>query len=147
MQQIIIQIVGAFFAVYTAAMIFDAPRSTRLNCGVIAVLSWAIYLALKPSSTELAAIYCSALFISLCAQVEARRVKTPVTVILLPSLFLLVPGVPLYRAIFYLLREQTTQSQDQMRLTFMTAGMIALAIFTADFLVRFYYRLRRHRRV
>ncbi len=138
--QVLIQLAGAFFAVLTAAMIFDAPRSLRAVCGSIAVLSWGIYLMIRSIGGEPPAVYFSALFIALCAQVLARRAKTPVTVILLPSLFCLVPGIPIYRAVYFLLREEVGLADYNMRLTLLTAGLIALAIFTADFVTRFYLR-------
>lgn len=140
--QVLIQLIGAFFAVYTAAMIFDAPPKVRPLCGMVAVLSWALYLFVRPLYGEMTAVYLSALMIALCAQVLARRIKMPVTVSLLPSLFLLVPGLSLYRAVYNLINSQSKEFDYYIRLTFITAGMIALAIFTADFLIGSYFRIK-----
>ncbi len=141
--QVIIQLIGAFFSVYTAAMIFDAPKNIRYSCGFVAVISWAIYLFVKiQSDSEPTAVYASAIFISLCAQVAARKIKIPVTVILLPSLFLLVPGIAIYRAVYYVMRNDNVMAGKYTYLTVMTAAMIALAVFSSDFLTKLYFRCK-----
>ncbi len=142
--QVVIQLIGAFFSVYSAAMIFDAPPKVRPICGTVAVASWAVYLIIRPLYGEMSAVYLSALFISVIAQILARKARMPVTVAMLPSLFLLVPGLPLYRAVYNLINSQSKEFDYHMRLTFITAGMIALAIFTADFLITSYYRLKHY---
>lgn len=141
--QVVIQLIGAFFSVYTAAMIFDAPKKIRVSCGLVALVSWAIYLLVKyHSASESTAVYASAIFISLCAQIAARKIKIPVTVILLPSLFLLVPGIAIYRAVYYIMRNDNLAAGKYTYLTVMTAAMIALAVFSSDFLTRLYFNFK-----
>ncbi len=140
-----IQLVGAYLGVFTAAMIFDAPKKQRHICGLIGFVSWIIYLFFHEHGQEGLAIYTAALFIAMCSQVMARKLKMPVTVTLLPSMFCLVPGISLFRAVYYLLRDNGHLFAYNMRLTLMTAGMIALSIFTADFLTRSYYNMKKER--
>lgn len=140
--EIPLQLLGAFASVYTAAMIFDTPKHIRVTCGSVAVCSWAVYLFVRPFSGEPTAVFLSALFIALCSQIAARRIKIPVTVVLLPSLFLLVPGIAIYRSVYYLLRAEYEAFGAYAYLTFMTAAMIGLAVFTGDFLTRFYFRVK-----
>lgn len=139
---ILLQIIGATIGVLFTSVMTDAPRLFIPINALVGGLGWGVYLLLEKEQGPLFACYISGLCIAFLAQILARRFKTPVTVILIPGFYPLVPGVGMFRSILYLIQGQEELFRKNLSLTLLLAGMIALAIFTVDSVVTSFFRIR-----
>lgn len=139
----VIQIIGAFIASLASGIVIDTPNKYLPHTAAIGAAGWAIYLLVLPGSDPASASYFGGLTIALGAHILARLAKTPVTVLLIPALFPLVPGVGMYNTVLAYLHGESTMFSQNLKLTLLIAGMLALAVYTADALVSLFYRFRK----
>lgn len=129
---LIIQTLAAFIGVYVTSIMVDAPKRTLFVSGLIGALGWGAYLLMRTSLSEALNVYLCSLGIAFAAQVVARVLKTPVTTILIPGFYALVPGVTLYRSLYFLIINDMENFNKYISLAGLTSGMIALGILTID---------------
>lgn len=137
------QTIGAFVGVFFTAIMVDAPRKYLPISGLIGALGWGLYLVLAPDYGPLFSNYLAGLVIATCAHLVARFMKTPVTVVLIPGFYPLVPGVGMYKTILYLIQGESSLFQANLKITLLTAVMIALSIFTVDSVFNTIFRIWR----
>lgn len=126
-----IQIIGCFIAIIATSIMLEAPKRTLLPAALLGAFVWFAYLELNFLSEALRVFICG-LIISAVAQVLSRIFKTPVTIFLIPCFYPLVPGVALYKTIFFLISENMAGFTQNLNIAALTAGMLALSVFTVD---------------
>lgn len=133
----LIQVFGAFFAVVTMSVILSVPRRYLMYSGLVGAVGWLVYLLmLKADAVVPMGIFVATLVAALISHSFARLFKAPVTVFLIPAILPTVPGVGMYRIVYYMIigdREMTGYYFSQ---TLQIAGMIAIAIFIMDTVFR-----------
>ena len=132
----IYQVISALIAVYFSCIVFEAPKRLLIHISIIGGIGWFVYLFFLDSSGLQLATYYSGLTIAFLSHLAARYFKAPVTVFFIPGFFPLVPGAGMYRTVYAFFVGQTM----------ITAGMIALAIFTVDSIFRLYSHWQSSRR-
>lgn len=140
---LIYQVLGAFIGVYFTTYLLDAPRKYSFVTGLIGASGWLLYLLIVAHTGTLTANYLSGLLIAFCAHLVARFGKTPVTVILIPSFYPLVPGVGMHKTILYLIQGRESLFRENLKLTILIAVMIALSILTVDSIVYSFFRVKK----
>jgi len=127
---IMIQLLGAFLAIFGLSIIVAVPKKYLWLTGLIGAIGWGTYL-LMGNFTE--SMYLSnfmgALAIGLSAQISARIFKLPVTTFTIPGIMTLVPGSGMYNTVYYLIAGNELLSREYMIQTLLNAGSIALGIF------------------
>ncbi len=73
-------------------------------------------------------VLAAAMLVSIGARVLSVKRKCPMTMFLSTSIFPLVPGITLYRGIYFLITGEYTVAYSWMKSSFMSAFMIAIAI-------------------
>lgn len=141
MRAAITQILAALVGIYTMGILVKAPKRTMLPSGLIGAAAWLLYLTTHNRWGESVSVFICALVVSFGAQIFARILKTPVTTILIPGFYPLVPGVTLYRCIYSLINQQLPEFWHYFQLTILTAGMIALGIFAVDSVMSVIYKI------
>ncbi|WP_025730235.1 threonine/serine exporter family protein [Atopobacter phocae] len=142
---ILLQIIGAAIGSFSACLIFEAPRfSWKIN-PFFGGAGWALYLWVMyyfqfnvPSAT-----YFASLMIAILSHLCSRHFKAPVTVFFIPAFFPFVPGYGMYKSVYSFMFESVESGLNELGQTFAVAGMIALAIFTADSGFRIYSNIKR----
>lgn len=129
---LLLKVVAAFVGIYTTSIMVEAPKRTLIPAGLIGALGWGAYLLIDPYVSEPVQVYLCSLGIAFAAQMMARILKTPMTTILIPGFYALVPGVTLYRALYFLIINDNQNFQHYISLAALTSGMIALGILTID---------------
>ena len=84
--------------------------------------------------------YTATLCIAFTAQVLARYKRVPATMFLIPGIIPIVPGGGMYRIIWSMLYETSTQAAEHFYETLLMAGAIAMGIFTVDTFFRISHR-------
>lgn len=145
-QQLILQLIGAFFSTSLCGMIFGNKRELLFMTGAIGTIGWGIYLYIKPLHGILWATFFGGVFVSLGSHIIARVQKCPVTVSLIPGFYPLVPGIAMFRMVSYFLEGNESMGSYYLKETFLTAGMIALSILLVDSLFNVGSRLYQKKR-
>ena len=77
-------------------------------------------------------MFLATVLVALISHLFARLLKAPVTLFLVSGILPLVPGVAMYRIVYYLLRSDFEEAGYNAFLTIQIAGAIALAVFVVD---------------
>ena len=90
----------------------------------------------------MAIAFLAAFLVAILSQIFARVSRAPVTLYLVTGILPLVPGVSMYRTVYYLLQSNQELTMHYFSYTLQIAGMIALAIFVVDsFFKRIYQKI------
>ena len=76
----VIQVAGAFLAIYAFSVANDAPKKYLVYCGLTGAFGWAVYLIALPGCGVVFANFLGAGAIALASHILARVFKIPVTV-------------------------------------------------------------------
>lgn len=135
-----LEIVGSFLAVVAFCFILNTPRRHILFAGLTGAAGWTLYLVLGNRGLDTGtATFFSGCLISLCSQILARFLKTPVTIFVIPGILPLVPGAGMYHIVDSMLR-QDGQTSWYVTQTLVVSGMIALSIIVIDSLFRLFFK-------
>ncbi len=139
--EVVVQVVSAFFGVLAVAVLFQVPKKYLVWTGLIGAIGWLVnIIGMNVNGNAIFTSFLAAFAVAVLSQIFARISKAPVTVYLVTGILPLVPGVGMYRTVYYLLRNDTAQTSYYLSYTLQVAGMIALAIFVVDSFFRILYR-------
>jgi len=107
------------------------------------LVSWTVFLAIRPLLPSEAFRYCIATaVVTLYGEIMARVEKTPTTTFLVPSVIPLIPGSALYYTMNYALNKQWTRFAHQAFYTCQLALCLAVGIISVTTVVRLIMVLR-----
>ena len=111
------------------ALMFRVRRRHFADCGALGTITWLMYmLCIRTWNNEAVAVFVSGFSAVLASRVLAVLRRCPATVFLMTSLIPLLPGISLYRSIYYLLMGSAQISMHFGKLCFLTAFTIAVSI-------------------
>ncbi|MBQ1680811.1 MAG: threonine/serine exporter family protein [Agathobacter sp.] len=104
---IIIQFVVAGLATFGFAIIFNAPRSESMLCGITGAIGWLVYYLLihYADFNLVASALIATGILTIFARILAVRRQNPVTLYLMTGIFPLVPGAGIYYTAYYLITD------------------------------------------
>lgn len=131
--EFVLQVVSAFVGVVAVAVLFQVPKKNLVLAGVTGAAGWFMELVMEEvSRNALLSYFLAAFLVAILSQIFARVSKAPVTLYLVTGILPLVPGVGMYRTVYYLLQSNHELTSYYFSYTLQIAGMIALAIFVVD---------------
>ena len=137
----LVQVVGAFIAVVAASITFGVSKKFLMYSGLAGAVSWLVYLLLlKNNTNELIAVFAATLVSALLSHIFARALKAPVTIFQIPAILPTVPGVGMYRTVYYMIMGDKEMTGYYFSKTLQIAGMIAIGIFIMDTVFRTFMR-------
>lgn len=141
MGYILAQTFFAFISTIGFAVIFNIKGKRNIFFASIAGgLSWFIYkVALLFDPSVSFAMFLSAVCFSIYSEVLARKLKTPVTTLIVCALIPLVPGSGMYYTMHATVTGDTIKSLDLAIDTLSSAGALALGILLVSTITRHYY--------
>ena len=136
-----VKLVGAFFAGAALSVAFQIPKKYFVSAGITAAIGWGAYLITTALKWDMIwCCYTATLCIAFTAQVLARYKRVPATMFLIPGIIPIVRGGGMYRIIWSMLYETSTQAAEHFYETLLMAGAIAMGIFTVDTFFRISHR-------
>lgn len=133
----VIQTIGAFFAVISFALVLELPKKYVVLAGGIGAAGWLAYLLVVAAAGSVtAAAFLSTLLVALASHVSARIFRAPVTIFLVAGILPSVPGASIYRSVSYVITNEPELSSHYLVQTLQISGAIAMAIFIMDSLFR-----------
>lgn len=131
--EFVLQVVSAFVGVVAVAVLFQVPKKNLVLAGVTGAAGWFLELVTEEVTLNaLLSYFLAAFLVAILSQIFARVSKAPVTLYLVTGILPLVPGVGMYRTVYYLLQSNHELTSYYFSYTLQIAGMIALAIFVVD---------------
>ena len=125
----IIQFIVCFFAIISFAILFSAPKSQLLFCGLTGALGWIVYLIIIEKNGGIAlANVCASFTLTLMARIFAAMQRHPATMYLLPGIFPLVPGAGIYYTSYYFIMHEMDNFAKYGAQTLIIAGSIVFGI-------------------
>lgn len=129
----IIQILGAFFAVISFAILIEIPKKLVVFAGLTGMVGWFVFLLAQNCYKSIVAVaFISSMIIALLSHIFARMLKAPVSVFFVAGILPSVPGGSIYRSVYYLIYNETKRANFYFIETLQIASAIALAIFITD---------------
>lgn len=96
----LLNLILCFASAVAFGILINAPIKMLIASGIVGSISWLFFLITGSlNAQELIQYFVSAAIIRLLSLIAARILKTPSTVICIPSLVAIVPGSMLYRII------------------------------------------------
>lgn len=132
MTQYIITGAAAFVASLLFGMSLSAPRRTLPVSATLGCAGYLIYLFIYDGTEGSVTMYSGAFFgalaASLAAEVFARTLKTPATVIIFVSIIPLVPGVMLYKTMLMFAEGDYASGGNKLIITLIYTGCLSIAV-------------------
>ena len=125
----LIQILMAFLGTIGFAIFFNIRKTRLLLVGIGGAVIWTVFLVVNHvTEQEMIALFAASVLASVFAEILARVVKSPATVLLVPMVIALIPGGNLYYTMFYMVQGHTILFQSYLKLVLQEAASIALGI-------------------
>ena len=142
----LVSIFFSYIATTAFAVLFNAPKRTLLPVGLIGAVGWSVYLLMRDylSYSSPLSIFCGTVALSLMSELFARIYKQPVTIFAIPGIVPLVPGLPIYQGMYYMIMNAYSIGMEKLIKASMEAGAISLGILLVSGLFRI-FKVRRDR--
>lgn len=134
-----IQILFAISATFGFGIIFNIRGRNLIFSALVGGISWGTYLfCLELNVSLILAYFASSVVLTICSEILARLLKTPVTSILISGLIPLVPGSGIYYTMYYILEENMEQAIYKGSETLFIAGALSFGIVVVSSFVRIF---------
>ncbi|MGL5206993.1 MAG: threonine/serine exporter family protein [Acidaminococcaceae bacterium] len=142
-----VSILFSYIATIAFAVLFNAPRKTVFPAGLIGAVGWTVYLLMRDyfSYSSPLSIFCGTVVLSLMSELFARIYKQPVTIFAIPGIVPLVPGLPIYQGMYYMIMNAYSIGIEKLIRASLEAGAISLGILLVSGLFRI-FTVRHERR-
>lgn len=127
-----VAIATSFIATYVGGITLHAPRKFLLQGGIGGAVCWVIYSIVLTYSNNATASFVSSIAVAFLSNVFARLYKSPVTMFFIPSFLPIVPGVGVYKTVYFYITNNPTNGYQHLVSTIETSVMIAFAIVLVD---------------
>ncbi len=124
----------SFFAASSFVILFNAPKKSLLQCGLVGMLGWVLYVAVRGEIGEAPATLAASLLVGILCQLFAKIYRTPVIIFSVAGIIPLVPGGMAYNAMRRFVENQYDQALQIGAQTLMIAGAIAAGLVLSEVL-------------
>lgn len=143
----ILQFVISMFATLSFAVLFAAPRSELIFCGLTGAFGWLAYLiGIEAGIGTVLANLAATFALTVISRTIAAMRKNPVTVYLISGIFPLVPGAGIYYTSYYFIMNEMDQCSHYGMETVKVAGAIVLGIIFGFALPQSWFNALQRRR-
>lgn len=124
-----IQVIVAFFATLSFAILFNVPKAQYFYCGLTGAVGWLAYLIVDHyTNSVVLACFIATIVLTICSRWLAVHRKSPITIFLISGIFPLVPGSGIYYTAYHLIMGQNMLAIDKGMETAKLAIAISLGI-------------------
>lgn len=125
----LLQFFVCVFASISFAVLFAAPKSELIYCGLAGAGAWVVYLGLLAlGATSPVSTMAACFFLTVTARLLAAVRRNPATVYLISGIFPLVPGAGIYYTSYSLIMNNMADFSANGISTLKTAGALVLGI-------------------
>lgn len=143
----ILQVLGAFIAMFTFAVLLETPKRYLTICGCVAGLGWFIYLLGENAKLgPVLSAFLSGMVVTVVAHRLAKKMKTPISIFLIAGIIPTVPGTGMYKIAYYMIMGDSDMTSHYFMETLKVAGAIALAIFIMDSIYKIFIEMNKKKK-
>ena len=126
---IVFSIIATFAAALFFGMQLSAPKRAVVISAILGLVGYFVFFICNEyTDNEYLAAFLGTLAACFPAEIFARIIKTPATVIIFISVIPLVPGVMIYQSMLFFAQNDFTEGSYQIMRTFIYSGAMAIAI-------------------
>lgn len=129
----VVQAIVSFLAVLCFSVVLGIPKKFLILSGLTGSIGWIIFLIFSNLglSTIMASLI-SAICVAIISAILSKIAKSIISIFFIPGILPVVPGVAMYRAVYYVLNNDSEMTKMYFYETILIAGAIALSIFTVE---------------
>lgn len=128
--------IAAFFAVVLFSITLEVNKKFIFFAGISGMLGWITYLICREYGiNDIICYMISGIVIALVSYIFSIIFKVVVTIFLIPGILPIVPGVAIYRTVYYLIMNDIANTRHYLIQTILISGSIAIAIFLVESIV------------
>ena len=125
--------IGSFLASVAFGVMFNIKYEKLWLAGFTGMVGGFIYsICLQNGYSDLGANFIAAVCFTVCAEILARTVKTPVTTFIVCALIPLVPGAKMYEMVLEIIKKCPNEALSLFFETLSIAGVLAVAILVVE---------------
>ncbi len=124
------------------ALSVKSPLKAACVAGGLGGLGYVMYVLLCNRMSSPAAVFFATLAACLLAECAARLLKTPATVLSIPAIIPLVPGVSLYKTLLVFGRGDNSGGAEMLVQTLLVAGSMSLAVTLSTLVAKLLFKRR-----
>ncbi|MGL5615493.1 MAG: threonine/serine exporter family protein [Sarcina sp.] len=137
MEKILIQSFFSGVATLAFAIMFNIRGKFLVWAGIGGFFSWFCYMVgLDNFHNTTLAMFLASIFLSIYSEILARKLKTPVTTLVVCALMPLVPGSGMYYTMFSAVHGDITKTWNLAASTLSSAGVLALGVILVSTITR-----------
>ena len=125
---LLIQTAAGAGATVSFCLLFSVPLRQWLYCGIVGGIAWLFYYTLAAQFNEVFATLCATMAIVLLSRILSLLRKCPVTLLLLPGIIPLAPGMALYYTAYYFVADDLESAGQSLFLAVKLAAAIVIGI-------------------
>ncbi|GIP22762.1 threonine/serine exporter family protein [Paenibacillus sp. J22TS3] len=141
---LVAQLIVSFIASSAFTILFNVPKRALLQCGLVGMLSWVIYLLLEDFGPVVASLSASA-FVGILSLIFAKIYKMPVIIFSVAGIIPLVPGGLSYDAMRKFMENDYNSAVQLAAKVFLISGAIAMGLILSEVLNQMLRRARQGR--
>ncbi|WP_077623622.1 threonine/serine exporter family protein [Sediminibacillus massiliensis] len=127
------QLITSFIAAAGFGILFNAPKNSLIQCGIVGMLGWVLYFGLAAEGTDaVPATLAGATLVGGLSQVCARFYKTPVIIFNVSGIIPLVPGGLAYDAMRNFVVNDYNLAVQLAAKAFLISGAIAIGLVFSE---------------
>jgi uncharacterized membrane protein YjjB (DUF3815 family) len=129
----IAQLFTSFIASAAFGIIFNVPKKSILQCGLVGMVGWLLYYGLVENAVDsVLATLAAAFLVAMISQAFAKIYKTPIIIFNVSGIIPLVPGGLAYDAMRNFVSNDYNSAVQLAVRTFMLSGAIAMGIVFSE---------------
>lgn len=146
MLQGIIQIIMAVIGSLGFAILFNIKRDKLSIIGIGSAIGWICYLFFFSfNANKVTTLFITTTILSLFSEILARKIKTPVIVLLVPILIPLIPGGDLYYTMYNLVTGNMDKFIYYFSLVMKEAAAISFGIIIITSIMQIFTKFQRYK--
>ena len=130
---IFIHFIAAFIDVVSFGVNLEIPKKHLIIVGIVGALGWVTYIVCDYFKLpNILSYFISALVVAILSVILDKLLNAVSTIFLIPGLLPIVPGIALYKMIYFLINNDLKECGYQLLQVILITGGIALAIFITE---------------
>ncbi|MFK4996811.1 threonine/serine exporter family protein [Bacillus sp. N9] len=135
---ILIQTLLSFIAAAAFGIIFNAPKRSLIQCGLVGMVGWLVFQLMSDAQIDLViAAFSGAFAVALIGHLMAKQYKMPIIIFIVAGIIPLVPGGSAYDAMRHVVINDYTGALPLAMKAFIVSGAIAMGLVFAEVIMQF----------
>lgn len=129
----LVQFIASLIAVFCFSITLEVPKKFTMIVGIVGATGWIVYLlCIMASFSVVFSTFIAAFWVAIISAVLSEIFKAVTTIFFIPGILPLVPGVAMYKMVYAMINNNTSDIIHHLLQALLMAGSIALAIFITE---------------